>query len=90
MLLAVGLCIDKLQSIQSLNLRHKQHDQGGVGVQLPCCFWSGCWAPPGIGRVACFTGEAVPQAPGSWVRPAESCVVSQYNCAPPVKPQKKK
>jgi hypothetical protein len=18
---------------------------------LPCCFWSGCWAPPGIGRV---------------------------------------
>jgi hypothetical protein len=36
-----------------------------------------------------FTGEAVPQAPGSWVRPAESCVVSQYNCAPPVKPQKK-
>jgi hypothetical protein len=42
-----------------------------------------------IGVVACFTGEAVPQAPGSWVRPAESCVVSQYNCAPPVKPQKK-
>jgi hypothetical protein len=25
--------------------------QGGVGVQLLCCFWSGCWAPPGI-RVA--------------------------------------
>jgi hypothetical protein len=34
-------------------------------------------------------GPCVPQAPGSWVRPAESCVVSQYNCAPPVKPQKK-
>jgi hypothetical protein len=45
--------------------------------------------PPGIGRVACFTGEAVPQAPGSWVRPAESCVISQYDCAPPVEPQKK-
>jgi hypothetical protein len=39
--------------------------------------------------VACFTGQAVPQAPGSWVRPAESRVVSQYDCAPPVKPQKK-
>jgi hypothetical protein len=24
-----------------------------------------------------------------WVRPAESCVVSQYDCAHPVKPQKK-
>jgi hypothetical protein len=46
------------------------------------------WAPPGTGRVACFTGEAVPQTPGSWVRPAESRVVSQYDCAPPVKPQK--
>jgi hypothetical protein len=21
---------------------------GCVRVQLPCCFWSGCWAPPGI------------------------------------------
>jgi hypothetical protein len=52
-------------------------------------FQSGCWAPPGIGRVACFTGEAVPQAPSSWVCPAESCVVSQCDCAPPVKPQKK-
>jgi hypothetical protein len=31
----------------------------------------------------------VPQAPGSWVRPAESCEVRQYNCAPPVEPQKK-
>jgi hypothetical protein len=47
------------------------------------------WAPPGIGRLACLTGEAVPQAPGSSVRPAESYVVSQYDCATPVKPQKK-
>jgi hypothetical protein len=41
-----------------------------------------------VGCVRCFTGEAVPQAPGSWVRQAESCVVSKYECAPPVKPQK--
>jgi hypothetical protein len=32
---------------------------------------------PGIGRVACFTGEAAPQAPGSWVRPIESRMASQ-------------
>jgi hypothetical protein len=25
---------------------------------------SRCWAPPGIGCVACFIGEAAPQAPG--------------------------
>jgi hypothetical protein len=30
------------------------------------------------------------QASTAAVRPAESCVVSQYNCAPPVKPHKKK
>jgi hypothetical protein len=42
---------------------------------------------PGIGRVVCFAGEAVPQATGSWVRPNELCVVSQYSSAPPGKPQ---
>jgi hypothetical protein len=52
-------------------------EQIGVRVQLPCFFWSGCWAPPGIGCVACFTGEAAPQAPSSWVRPIESRVASQ-------------
>jgi hypothetical protein len=36
---------------------------------------------------ATITGEAVPHAPGSWVHPAESCAVSQYDSAPPVKPQ---
>jgi hypothetical protein len=43
----------------------------------PCCCWSGCWAPPGPGRVACFIGAAVLQAPGSWVRPSKLCVTSQ-------------
>jgi hypothetical protein len=50
--------------------------QGGVGVQLLCCFWSGCWAPPSIGCVACSIGEAEPPTPGSWVRLTESCVAS--------------
>jgi hypothetical protein len=35
----------------------------------------------GIGRVACFTGEAAPQAPGSWVCPTESCKASQQDSA---------
>jgi hypothetical protein len=29
------------------------------------------------GRVACFAGEVVPQAPGCWVYLTESCVASQ-------------
>jgi hypothetical protein len=30
--------------------------QGGVGVQLLCCFWSGCWAPPGIRALGVSAG----------------------------------
>jgi hypothetical protein len=30
--------------------------RGGVGVQLLCCFWSGCWAPPGIRALGVSAG----------------------------------
>jgi hypothetical protein len=47
------------------------------------CFWTRCWAPPGIGCVACFTGEAAPQAPGSYARVTATCVASQWDSASP-------
>jgi hypothetical protein len=30
--------------------------QGGGGVQLLCCFWSACWAPPGIRALGVSAG----------------------------------
>jgi hypothetical protein len=43
-----------------------------------------CWAYfAWIGCLACFAGEAAPQAPGSWVPAAEMCVASLYDCALP-------
>jgi hypothetical protein len=46
----------------------------------------------GAGRVACFSGEAAPQAPASWVRPTRSCKASQQDLPPfpppPGEPQK--
>jgi hypothetical protein len=30
--------------------------QGGVGVELRCCFWSGCWAPPGLKALGVSAG----------------------------------
>jgi hypothetical protein len=43
-------------------------------------------------QAACFGSASASRSmlQGKWqLRPAESCVVSQYNCAPPVKPKKK-
>jgi hypothetical protein len=38
--------------LYSLHVAH----QGGVGVQLLCCFWSGCWAPPVIRELGVSAG----------------------------------
>jgi hypothetical protein len=50
---------------------------------------SGCWAPPGIGRVACFAVEAVPQALGSGFAQL-NCVWSASTIVPPQSNHKKR
>jgi hypothetical protein len=63
--------------------RCRHGGQGNEGCCCCCIVQTNCLQKRRtVGKTA-----PVPQPPGRC--PAESCVVSQYDCAPPVKPQKK-